>query len=328
MAFVTIGELVVDWLSATAGQSLLESGSYYRCLGGNASNVAVGLSRLGGSVRLLGKLGDDINGQFLTSVLAREGVDVSKIVKDERYPTAQCFCLTGLDGGHSYHNWPRPNAAQMLSCKDFSAADLNGARFLHTTGLSCTHDPRRAAISRAVDIAIELDALVSFDAGFPTGEDTAVRRSFEQMMDSAHVLKVNLPELRFWSQAQLGESACEMARRMFSIYRPIVLVATLGAEGSLVVTDRQLTACPPLAVDSVDEIGAGDGFISGFLYKLWELLGDEASPAGLRKLSRQQLADAGRFGNAVGALVTRRVGAIDGLPAKAEVSMLLSGSVK
>lgn len=328
MAFVTIGELVVDWLSATAGQSLLQSGSFYRCLGGNASNVAIGLSRLGGSVRLLGKLGDDINGQFLTSVLAGEGVDVSRIIKDKQYPTAQCFCLTGLDGVHSYHNWPRPNAAQMLSAGDISLEDLLDAQFLHTTGLSCTHDPRRSAVRRAVELAVEQGALVSFDAGFPTGEDKDVRVSFEQMMLSAHILKVNLPELRFWSEGQVSEPVVDMASRVFSTYRPQLLLATLGAEGSLVLTKEEMIVCPPLSVMAVDEIGAGDGFISGFLFRLWELMDGRTGPEGLSKLSKSQLADAGRFGNAVGALVTRNVGAIDGLPSRDEAFELLNGAVK
>lgn len=328
MAFVTIGELVVDWLSVTAGQSLLQSGSFYRCLGGNASNVAIGLSRLGGSVRLLGKLGDDINGQFLTSVLAGEGVDVSRIIRDRQYPTAQCFCLTGLDGVHSYHNWPRPNAAQMLASGDISVDDLQDAQFLHTTGLSCTHDPRRSAVRRAVELAVEQGALVSFDAGFPTGEDKDVRVSFEQMMLSAHILKVNLPELRFWSEGQVAEPVVDMARRLFRIYRPHVLIATLGAEGSLVLTKEELIVCPALAVTTVDEIGAGDGFISGFLFRLWELMDGRTGPDGLNELSNSHFADAGRFGNAVGALVTRKVGAIDGLPAKDEVGELLNGYAK
>lgn len=324
MTFITIGDLVVDWLATRRGQSLLESGRFYRSLGGNSCNVAIGLSRLGNGVRLIGKTGKDVDGRFLTAVLAAEGVDTSCVIEDERYHTAQCFCMTADDGSHSFYNWPAPNAAQMLYPEEITESWLAPGAFLHVAGISFTVDPRRRAIWRAMEMALSRRLVVTFDAGFPTGDDLEARRTFEQALSAAHILKVNYPELLFWSGGRTSEPVAVLARRLYDRYRPVVVAATLGRRGSLLVTGDDEIDCPPYAVESVDAIGAGDGYIAGFLHRLAENLSHRAGPEELTRLTRDEWLSAGAFANAVGALATTMVGAFEGLPRKAEVDALMS----
>src|SRR5262249_28452964 len=160
--------------------------------GGNACNVAIGLARLGSKVRLLGKLGRDVDGRYLSQVLAGEGVDISKGIIDSAVHTAQCYCLTGLDGEHKFYKWPIPHAAQMLSPEEIVESQLDGAEILHATGISLTLDPRRLAVQKAVELACARNMIVCFDASFPTGEDDEARRSMDRVMSAAHILKMNL----------------------------------------------------------------------------------------------------------------------------------------
>lgn len=328
MTILTAGDLVIDWVALRHGQSLLESGDFYRCLGGNACNVAIGIGRLGSDVRLIAKIGADVDGRYAKAVLSREGVDIGCVIEDARYHTAQCYCMTSEDGSHSFYNWPAPNAAQMLSADDISEAQFSGCAIFHAAGISLTVDPRRQAILKAIDVALSLDIIVCFDAGFPTGDDLEARRTFDKALSSAHILKVNYPELLFWSGGEPSEPPDVLARRLFSRYEPVVLALTLGERGSLLVTSGEEISCPPFVVEEVDAIGAGDGYIAGILHYLAGTMGPRACPEELRKLRRDELLAAGVFGNAVGAIATTRVGSYEGLPGKAEVMSLMTGTVR
>src|SRR3990167_2314727 len=106
MNVVSIGEILVDWLSLTPGASLLDATKFCRSLGGNATNVAIGLQRLETPVKLIGKIGTDFHAEYLKLMLHNEGMSLDWIIEDDQHPTAQCFMTTSADGEHTYRNWP------------------------------------------------------------------------------------------------------------------------------------------------------------------------------------------------------------------------------
>lgn len=324
MSVATIGEIVVDWLSVKAGKSRLDATQFSRHLGGNAANVAIAFSRLGGSSRLIGKIGVDFHGDFLRKILIREGVLLDYLIAESKLPTAQCYVFTDAHGGHSFYNWPDPNAASDLKPRDVKQEALAGARFLHATGISMTTEPRRSAIEKAIDLAAQLGMIISFDAGFPTGEDEAAKALATGCLARAHIVKVNLQELMFWSDAESLESPKDMAQALFERYRPVVLAATLAGNGCILVSEKGIAVCPGYEVYSVDEVGAGDAFMAGLMYAVDQRLGQASNPEKLAELSVSDWQRIGAFANAVGARACERLGAIDGLPALDEVLALLA----
>ena len=52
---------------------------FYSNQGGKGANQAVAIAKLGGNVKMIGKVGNDVNGQFLMSALKSSGVDVSNV---------------------------------------------------------------------------------------------------------------------------------------------------------------------------------------------------------------------------------------------------------
>src|SRR5579885_1537359 len=312
MPVICIGELTVDWLALNPGQSLAEAGSFFRCLGGNASNVAIGLSRLGTPARLVARVGADVDGVYLRKTLGREGVDIEHVLVDESRPTAQCYCLTAADGEHAYYNFPRQNASEMLTTSEISEEIFAGARFLHATGISFTAEPRRTAVALAMDTARRKGLTVCFDGSFPT----------------ADILKVNLSELLFWagisSPGSPGDDPAAAAESLRSRYGLKLVAATLGEKGSLLATTAGTFACPPLPVTCVDSIGAGDGFIAGLLHALGTRLSSEDTADALAELTGPDWLAIGRTANAVGAMATTRLGAWTGLPRAAELAPLLA----
>lgn len=207
MSVVTIGEVVVDWISTEIGTDFSDARDFVRSLGGNASNVAIGLARLGIAVSLIGKRGDDPHGKYLDSVLRSEKVDLKYLIVDGGSPTAQCYVFRHEREEYSFFNWPRPNASHLLTEDEVLEESIAGAEFLHATGISLTIAPRRHAIIKAFQIAKRLGVPISFDAGFPTGEDRQARELALTALKTADIVKVNLSELEFWADALEKEQA-------------------------------------------------------------------------------------------------------------------------
>jgi fructokinase len=76
---VTIGELVVDWISLEKGRDWSESQTFLRSPGGNAANVAQALAKLGSRSRLVAKIGRDIHAGYLLDALKQTGVDIDHV---------------------------------------------------------------------------------------------------------------------------------------------------------------------------------------------------------------------------------------------------------
>lgn len=79
-----------------------------RAVGGNAANVAVGLTRLGHRVALYSQVGDDSAGQTVLSTLADEGVDTTFIAAADKEETNNSVIINyhGERTIFSYH-YPR-----------------------------------------------------------------------------------------------------------------------------------------------------------------------------------------------------------------------------
>ncbi len=317
---------MVDWLVAEPVETLDDARRFYRSLGGNASNVSVGLSRLGTPSTLIAKIGRDLHGRYLADILAGEGVEIKYLAIDDSHHTAQCYVLTGPDGDHTFYNWPQPHAADMLTIDDLSYEALIGVEVLHAAGISLILEPRRSTVLRTMETAADNGLVVSFDACFPSGKSAEAKHPVEQAMGLAHILKVNKRELVLWSGGQPDSSVDEMADVLFSRYQPLAVAVTLGEQGSRIKTASGVVDCRPFTIPSVNGVGAGDGFIAGMLHALHRKLAGRVTIESVRDLSLPAWAEAGAYGNAVGALATRCLSASEGLPRDPEVQALIGGT--
>jgi sugar/nucleoside kinase (ribokinase family) len=322
MKIIALAEVVVDWLSLKPGETILTAAEFHRALGGNSTNVAIGLQRLGVPVHLLGKIGDDFHADFLQSALQAENIDPTHIIRDARYPTAQCYMTTTTDEEHRFRNWPRPHAADMLMDEDLPMDLLRSVDLLHSTGISMVSDPRRSAVAKAIDIASESGAIISFDAGFPTTARTEAHESIESVLGKTHLLKMNESELFFWAGEDPSGSLDETARRVFERYRPVALLVTLAAAGSKVFTAQHTVSCQPFPVQALSGVGAGDAYIAGFIYWISQLLKDKQRPwrERLNGLAEQDWRQAGWAGNIAGAMATLELNAYSGMPNGAKLA--------
>lgn len=341
MAILCIGEIVVDWLSFTPGEDFNAASQWYRALGGNSANVAIGLGRLGTHVRLLGKVGADKPGEFLKQTLEQEKVDCSFLVIDQKAPTAQCYMTTTESGEHHYYNWPQPHAADLLEGNEIPVDRLlSDTTAVHSTSISLSTDPRRSAVMGVLQAAKANNAVVSFDAGF--SKDPAVREHSSKGVMAADLLKMNEPELLAWGEVLVGdafakarvESAkneqqlkhsadAELARLLFRAVKAKALFVTLSARGSLVLTENETIFCPPHKVVAASEVGAGDAYVAGVLHTLSDKFGVTSSTQ-LSNLDAAGWQVVGRSGNIVGAFAATHPSAYSGMPTAEQLAAVLN----
>jgi sugar/nucleoside kinase (ribokinase family) len=328
MVVVAIGDVMVDWLSLEKGASFDTASHFVRSAGGNSLNTAVALARLGLSSRLVGKIGIDVHGHYLISQLGKEGVDADFLVSDDTYPTANCFAFTNNFGLHSYVEWPKPHAAQMLSADEISDRAFEDAQFLIFTGLSMREKPRSLALLKALSIAQQKQIPTCFDAALPASDKQEDRKLCELPLFQADLLKFNQEELLYWGNNNQTDSSsdniAQICQGLFAKYQPKLLVATLANQGCYFVAKAGGLSSPGFVVPAIDEVGAGDAFIAGLVFAVVKALGAHSKPDCLDDLSLADWQKIARFANACGAHATLGVGAIEKLPSYAEVEALIA----
>jgi fructokinase len=342
---ITIGELVVDWIAVKKSAVWDEPDTFLRSAGGNAANVARALSRLGTDARLVAKVGDDLHASYLLSGLAQAGIDTTFVSRTSAFATAQCYVLTDQYDENLFFNWPKPNACHQLTLDDLSEELFAGAVALHATGISLTVEPRSSAVIEAMRRARNSNLLVSFDAGFPTGEGEKAKGHALEAMALAHMIKVNLAELFYWlgDGYGLGDNfllaedrattdislLTQYAQTLRSCSGAEVVLLTLGARGSIIVSGGSYFA-PAVKLElSAHEgagVGAGDAYVAYVLSRLVKAGGCELNWSQVLGNDYFDWADIALRANAAGALATRTISASQGLATVLEIEQLLANN--
>ncbi|MFD0517073.1 PfkB family carbohydrate kinase [Paractinoplanes durhamensis] len=88
---VVLGEALVDLLESDLSGELI----YRQAIGGGPLNVSVGATRLGGDVRYVGSLSNDILGDRLSAFLRTAGVNIHGV---KRVPVPTTLAVTTFEG--------------------------------------------------------------------------------------------------------------------------------------------------------------------------------------------------------------------------------------
>src|SRR5208282_4681196 len=120
---VCLGILVADIFgnpiaSLPAAGELALLDRYLLRVGGCAANTAADLGKLGRSTSVLGKVGNDLFGDFVLQDLKRLGIDTSYIRRSRNDPTSVTFILNVQGQDRRYFHCFGANA-------DFSIADVD-----------------------------------------------------------------------------------------------------------------------------------------------------------------------------------------------------------
>ncbi len=225
--------------------------------GGSACNTVVGISKLGGVARFVGKCGNGSMGNIFSKGLQESMVDPHLFSSDS--PTGRVLSLVTPDAQRSMLTYLGASAETLP--EEISPECFKDAAIVHLEGY-LLFNPE--LIYTALKAAREAGALISLDlASF-----TVVKESKEILADLikefVDILIANEDE----ALAYTGLTDEISAAKDLALDVKLAVLKT-GARGSLIASSDEVLSIPPLPVDSVvDTTGAGDLWAAGFLFGL------------------------------------------------------------
>lgn len=259
---VTVGESLGLLVSERAGA--LRDGAMLRLgFGGAESNVAIGVSRLGGRAAWVGRLGGDAVGALILRELRGEGVDAHAAI--DAAPTAMMLKERLASQRTRVTYYRRDMAGSRLRPSDVPRKVIVNARILHITGIpAALGADAGAAVHHAIDLALEAGAVVSFDVNHRASlwSDPAVAaEEYRRLAARADIVFAGEDEAELVTgEADIDDQITSL-RRLGADH----VVIKRGERGAVTVDDgnRIDLAATPVAV--VDTVGAGDAFVAGWL---------------------------------------------------------------
>ena len=323
---ICMGRAAVDLYGEQLGARLEDVQTFAKYLGGSPTNTAVGASRLGLSVGLISRVGDEHNGRFVRETLQREGVDVSCLVTDPHKLTALVFL--GIKDPDTFPLlFYRQHCADMALCEDdIDAAYVASARALVVSGTHLSQPGTRAACLKAMSAARAAGTRVVLDIDYRpvlwglTSPGLGERR-FVASAAVSEQLQAVLPlcDLIVGTEEEVhiagGSTDSTAALRRIREVSAALIVMKRGPMGCVAypgAIPAELDAGvrgPGFPVEVFNVLGAGDAFMAGLL-RGW--------------VRDEPLADALRYANACGAMVVSRHGCAPAMPSWDELSHFIA----
>ena len=301
---ITIGRIGVDVYPLQTGVSLRQVESFGKFLGGSPTNVAVAAARYGRSAAVITRTGEDPFGEYLHDALRGFGVDDRYVTAVPGLPTPVTFCEIFPPDDFPLYFYRRPKAPDLvIHPHELDLDAIRAAKLFWVTGTGLSQEPSRSATLAALEARAGAGPTV-FDLDYRPmfwNSREEAREQYARALPSATVAVGNLDE---WDTA-VGTRDPRTAAATEGLELAVV---KLGPAGVLARRGGEWVEDPPVPVDVVNGLGAGDAFGGALCHGL---------------LAGWELARLMRFCNAAGALVASRLACADAMPDESEVLTLI-----
>jgi len=299
---VSIGILVADVISKPM-TALPEKGklmpieSITLHSGGCALSSAVDMSKIGLDTAVVGKIGDDGFGTYLTGVLKEANVETKGLAVGKGSNTSASVVVVGNDSERSFIHCFGANGE--FSYDDIDFDFVKDYKIAFFTGVNLMASLDGEPLGRAVKKAKDLGCITVLDTAWD-----ASGRWMELVEDALPYLDYFIPSYDEAALIAGKENPSDIADVFMA--RGVTTVAIkLGKDGCYIKEPNGSEHTIPtfLNIKAVETTGAGDAFCSGFI-------------TGISK--GWPLAKCGLFANAVGTFSVSCVGASTGIKSMEE----------
>ncbi len=300
---LTMGRISVDVYPHQVGVSLREATSFGKFLGGSPTNVAVAAARHGRASAVITRTGTDPFGAFLHDALRGFGVDDRWVTAVPGLLTPLAFCEIFPPDDFPLYFYREPKAPDLeIATEDLPLEAIRAARVFWATVSGLSQEPSRSATLAALE-ARERAALTVLDLDWRPmfwHDPAEARPLIERALGSATVAVGNREEC----EMAVGESDPHAALAALHARGVEVAVVKQGPDGVLASDGTTTVEVPPVPVEVVNGLGAGDAFGGALCHGLLAGWGLERTI---------------RFANAAGAIVASRLSCAEAMPTEAEV---------
>lgn len=275
----------------------------HQLIGGKATNVAIGLQRLGVTSFLIGKIGKDSFASKIKQIFVKEEMDNIYIEEEDTVRTGSVIVVVDA---HGY------NATIVNEDANIQISKANINNMLHSidvkeTRIDClylTLEPQSEIVEYAIREFSKREIMIFCDAA-PTA-----RPLKEEYYSLVTYLSANEFEALAMTQIQIN-SVADAKKAAYKLRSKGVknVLLTLGGLGALLLPEKsdQIHYYPSHKVQVKDVLAAGDAFRAGFTAEL---------------LATKNTDKSMKFAISAGAFAVTKFGAFDALPTREQVMSL------
>lgn len=304
---ITYGDAFVDYIAKDTTNE-----SYIIHLGGAASNIAVGLSRLDVPTQLITVTGENETGKFARRELLKEGVGLEYAQKIPEKQVSGVYVHLLPGGERSFHKYVDETPDIQVKKSQVDPEAFLSASIFHISSGTMFHPVALGTTHHSVKLAKSAGALLSLDVNIRRQRwenDEQCRNTIRSFFPEVDILKLTEEELLFLTKASYMEEGIA-GLEQFDI--PLILV-TVGESGTYALQNQIIHHFSVEKVATVDTTGAGDAFMAGIL-RYVHIKGIPSTAA--------TLSDCVGFANRLGALATTKQGAMTAMPRLEEINSL------
>jgi 5-dehydro-2-deoxygluconokinase len=307
---LTMGRVGVDVYPEQIGVPLEDVTSFGKYLGGSPTNVAVAAARHGRRSAVITRTGNDPFGRFVHKALRGFDVDDRYVAAVDGLPTPVTFCEIFPPDDFPLYFYRLPTAPDLQIRTDELDLDaIAAADIFWVTGTGLSEEPSRSATMAALEArgdhgitVLDLDYRPMFWAS-PEEAHQHIRAA----VGLVDVAVGNLDEC----EVAIGERDPERAAAGLREAGVDFAIVKQGPAGVLGVRGEESVVVPPVPVDVVNGLGAGDAFGGALCHGV---------------LAGWDVERILRFANAAGSVVAGRLACADAMPTTEELEKVLEGA--
>jgi ribokinase len=301
MTVYVLGSLNIDLVSTVERMpnpgETVSGTSFKTYIGGKGLNQAVGCSRAGAKVIMLGAVGDDGYGKELIEALAADNIS-DKYISHKNGASGVAVIETDATGQNRIVVIPGANG-------QLTSADISEEVFKDSTA-------KYLIAQLETPIMTVVDAFKrAKEVGLTTALNPAPAQKLSlELLSYLDLITPNQFEAELLTGIKVTDhqSAIKAGQALLAQGVKQVIV-TLGEDGAMFVSHDENFHQPAFTVTVVDTTGAGDTFCGGLIAKLSEGM---------------NMKDAIRYATAAAGLSTTKAGAVPSIPRSIEVAQLLN----
>ncbi|WP_164522096.1 5-dehydro-2-deoxygluconokinase [Halocella sp. SP3-1] len=297
MDVITIGRATVDLFANDYNVPLKEVNSFTKYLGGSPANIATAIAKLGIKTGIISKVGMDACGEYVINYLKSNNVDTSNIFFDKKARTA--IALGEIFPPDNFKVlFYRENSADLkLAIEDIDENYIKKAKILIVSGTALSRSPSREACLLAMKYAEKNNLKVIIDLDYreetwPSKEVASVYLNLA--MGKADIVVGTKKEVAIATGFCNNDYKEIMKRKKINIF-----IVKDGKNGATAFTIKDTIKVPAFKVKVLNTVGAGDGFLGGFVYGL---------------LNQFTIKKSLIYGSAVGAMAVKKQSCSDSYP--------------
>lgn len=283
--------------------------SFQMAIGGDTSNVALGVSKLGHTASFTTKLGNDFFALKIMEAWQKENIDTRYVFRENNFQTGIYFSIYDSQGDNEFVYKRKDSASSRYSAEEAKRVTLEDLTLFHLSGIS------QAISTSCLEASFffmnrckELNIQISYDLNYRSllwSKEYFNSIALYTIKNFADIVSLNLKEAEVLG---LHGSPKEIVKQIL-IMGPKVVALKLGKDGCVIGTPNEIEYGKPFKVDNlVEATGAGDSLTAALIVGIMEQMK-------LKKLVS--------FANAVASRVCTVVGSTSGQPSRKEIDLFL-----